>query len=420
VIFFGKSFTLNDKLMDEAQIKELLEKILGSRRAANGIIFPGEDGDSFYAVNLLKKEEMDGLTEEETFFIGFCAKSEIIRLRSLKTAHDYLLRIRAHAIVDKMRAYRVMLARKQKYTSNGKPWSLSNYYHSKDYYHKSYIGRLFPRDSKRLKKLPAGLAFIQEANAICMRSLLGDVVIVSESLEYFYYFMTIAFYGANFSIPILDRSRALLIATRIMNDSEALDFEIDSRGSLPDEIEEHLQKLVSAQMEFTFGHEYSHYLLGHLDQPGTRLMAVHGSTDETTSEKMAVYAHDFEFQADLHTLKIIEHDKRALSFVAMGAFLVFLYLNFLEDAHQFLGVKKFSVSSTHPKPIDRLLRLHRSLGAKSPLSDASLNECLEVSQQLTELFVEDVKRGVSDILTFYGSIYLPSYTKRMRKDRIEF
>jgi hypothetical protein len=216
--------------MDEIQIKELLTKIPGAKRAANGVIIPGEDGTFWYGVKILKKEEMNGLTEEETFFVGFCAKSEIIRLRSLKNAHDYLLRIRAYAIVDKMRAYRVMLARKQKYTANGKPWSLSNYYHSKDYYHKSYIDRLFPRDSKRVKKLPSGLAFIQEANAICMRSL----------------------------------------------------------------------------------------------------------------------------------------------------------------------------------------------GAKSPLSDASLNECLEVSQQLTELFVEDVKCGVSDILTFYGSIYLPSYTKRMRKDRIEF
>jgi hypothetical protein len=314
--------------MDESQIKDLLQKIPGAKRAANGVIIPGEDGSFWHGVNILKKEETDGLTQEETFFVGFCAKSEIIRLRSLKTAHDYLLRIRAYAIVDKMRAYRVMLARKQKFTATGKPWSLSNYYHSKDYFHKSYINRLFSRDSRRLKRLPAGLAFIQEANAVCMRSLLGDVVVVSESLEYFYYFMTIAFYGGNFSIPIQDRSHALLIATRIMNGSEALDFEIDSRGSLPDEIEKQLQVLVSAQMEFTFGHEYSHHLLGHLDQPSTKLMAVHGLTDETSIEKMAVYSHDFEFQADLHALKIIEHDKRAFPLTAMGAFSVFLYLNF--------------------------------------------------------------------------------------------
>ena len=406
--------------MEESQIEELLEKIPGSRRAANGIIIPTGDGGFFHVVNIIKNEEMEGLTKEETFFIGFCAKSEIIRLRSLKTPYDYLLRVRAYAIVDEMRAYRVMLARKREYTANGKPWSLSGYYHSRDYYHKSYINRLFPRDSKRLRRLPAGLAFIQEANAICMRSLLGDVVVVSESLEYFYYFMTIAFYGENFSIPVQDRSHALLIATRIMNGSEALDFEIDPRGSFPAEIEKHLQELVSAQMEFTFGHEYSHYLLGHLDQPESKFMSVHGSTDEATLGEMAVYSRDFEFQADSHALKIIDHDKKAFPLIAIGAFSVFLYLNFLEDAHRSLGIRKFSVSSTHPAPIERLWHLQHCLGAKSPLSDSSLNECLSLSQELLKMFVAHIARGRNDMLSFYGSVYLPSYTKRKRIDRIDF
>ena len=413
-------YSFTKKVMEESKIRELLATIPGSKRAANGVIIPGEDGAFFHAVNVIKKEEMNGLTQEETFFVGFCAKSEIIRLRSLKTPHDYLLRIRAYAIVDKMRAYRVMLARKQKFTATGKPWSLSSYYHSKDHYHKSYINRLFSKDSKRLKRLPSGLAFIQEANAICIRSLLGEVVVVSESLEYFYYFMTIAFYGANFSIPVQDRSHALLIAARIMNGSEALDFEIDPRGSLPGEIERKIQELVSAQMEFTYGHEYSHHLLGHTDVPGTKLIAIHSSTNQTAPENMIVYSHDLEFQADLNALKKIEHDKKAFSLITMGAFSVFLYLNFLEEAHQALGIKRFSVSSTHPAPIDRLWRLHRCLGAKSPLSTPSLNECLEVSQELSKMFVADVKRGRSDALTFYGSVYLPSYKNRQLIDRIDF
>jgi hypothetical protein len=149
-------------------------------------------------------------------------------------------------------------------------------------------------------------------------------------------------------------------------------------------------------------------------------MAAYDLNDEITFGKMAVYSHDLEFQADLHALKIIQHDKKVFPLVAMGAFSIFLYLDFLEHAHRALGIKIFSVSSTHPAPIDRLRRLHRCLGTKSPLSNASLMECLEVSQQLSKVFFDDVKRGVSDILTFYGSIYLPSYTKRMRKDRIEF
>jgi len=135
---------------------------------------------------------------------------------------------------------------------------------------------------------------------------------------------------------------------------------------------------------------------------------------------MAVYGRDFEFQADLYALRLIEHDKKAFQLVAMGAYLVFIYLNFLEEAHQSLGTRQFSVSATHPPPLDRLWRLHQSLKAKSPLSTDEINECLEVSQQLSQLFARDVRKGVRDILTFYGSVYLPSYTERMREDRIEF
>jgi hypothetical protein len=53
------------------------------------------------------------------------------------------------------------------------------------------------------------------------------------------------------------------------------------------------------------------------------------------------------------------------------------------------------------------------------VAGASLNECLEASQDLSTIFIADVKRGVNDILNFYGSVYVPSYTSAMRRDRID-
>lgn len=74
--------------MDEKQIAELLKQVPGARRGADGVIIGDEQG-SFYITDIAKKD--DDLSDEEQFFAPFCAKKEIIRLRSLGSAHDYLL-----------------------------------------------------------------------------------------------------------------------------------------------------------------------------------------------------------------------------------------------------------------------------------------------------------------------------------------
>jgi hypothetical protein len=406
--------------MEESLIKKILEVVPGARRAANGVILKGDDGSELHLTNVMTSAETEGLTPGEVSFVPFCSKPEIIRLRSLKNSYDYLLRVRAHAIADSPRAVRVMVARKQKYTANGKPWSLSQFYHSKDYYHKSYIDRLASGNRKRLKGLPTGLAFVQEANAICLRSLLGELVIVSESLEFFYYFMSIAFYGEALSIPMQDRVNALLIAIRIMNGSEALDFELDPRGFLSEENERSLKELVFAQMGFTYGHEFSHYLLGHLDQPETNCLCVKGLFSQSESENIAVYDHDLEFQADANALKFISHEKKGHSLITSGAFSVLIYLKFLEDAQLSLGLRSFSVSSTHPKAIERVWQLHKSLGKKTSLTKHTIEQFIEASDFYLRLFIRHVQNARADILSFYGSIYLPTYMGKKRVDRIDF
>jgi hypothetical protein len=123
---------------------------------------------------LIGEEELKGLTQDEHWFIAFCSKQEIIRLRSLQNAHDYLLRLRAMAIVDEPRAVRVMRSRRKKFTSEGAKWSLTDYYHTRNTHNKSYLNRLCPSNRKRLINIPSGFAFVHEANAICMASLLGE------------------------------------------------------------------------------------------------------------------------------------------------------------------------------------------------------------------------------------------------------
>src|SRR3712207_2440398 len=100
-------------LMDESKIRFLLETFPGSRRAAQGVIVNNPDGSVLHVTDF--HQVPDDLYPEEGGLLSYCAKNEIIRLRELRTVHDYLLRLRVSAIENSPRAVRVMIARKQQY-----------------------------------------------------------------------------------------------------------------------------------------------------------------------------------------------------------------------------------------------------------------------------------------------------------------
>jgi hypothetical protein len=74
--------------MDEEAINKILKEVPGSVRAADGVIIKGEDGSFFHATGFWQKEDLEGLTEDEHWFVAFCSKQEIIRLRSLRN-HEW-------------------------------------------------------------------------------------------------------------------------------------------------------------------------------------------------------------------------------------------------------------------------------------------------------------------------------------------
>lgn len=406
------------KISDEL-VQDILQKFPGSKKAAEGVLLPVEGG-FFHLRGVSTKKESEGLSIEERFFLPFCSKKEIIRLRSINGPHDYLLRLRANAINDSPRAVRVMASRREKHEESGRPWSLSHYYHSKDYHHKSYIELLNKKNRKLVKTVPSGLAYIDEVNALCIKSLAGDVVLVSESLEYFYYFMTIAFYGNNYGIKWIDRVDALIIAVRIIKGSESLDFEIDPRGELPNDTERSIQLLVHRQMQFTFGHEYAHYLCGHIPSADT-LMNMKSSA--SFMSELALYNHSLEYEADYYALKNIESKKVEFEGVAQGGFSVLIYLHFIEEYSKGFGIKIFSVSDTHPAAKDRVYKLFSNLGNKAPIEESVIDEMFSVAEEMSEVIqsrIEYLKDEYDDLLGFYGSIYLPSYRKSKKADRIDF
>ena len=161
-------------------------------------------------------------------------------------------------------------------------------------------------------------------------------------------------------------------------------------------------------MEFTFGHEFAHMLAGHL-------------TTEFSGDDVRLYSHQCEFDADKGSIMEIRPDHTARKAIARGAFDVLLFLHFLQSSADAGLIASFSASDTHPRPIDRLNRLVETLHERylSPPCEIEANkEAIESMAQLVKWRVETAEQP--DLLGFYGSIYLFSFTDRLKTDRIEF
>lgn len=392
--------------MTEEEIRLMLEQFPGSKRAVDGIIIENDDGSLFHLTGMRRLDP--DLHPSEDFFRDFCTKNEILRLRSLRTAHDYLLRVRAEAIADSPRAVRTFRKRRALFEQKGRRWSLMDYYSAQNRDAKRYVARLARPHKKRIYKTAYGLAPINEANAIARNSLLGDVVIVSENLRYFYYFMNIAMYGQALGLDILDCVDSAVIALRIMRGSESFDFDLDPRGTLPPHLEKQFQMMTARQMEFTFGHEFAHLIEGHL-------------TEQSKPIDTRVYAFECEFAADRQAVLLAGTDKNTRSMLAMGAYDVLLYLHFLESTSARGMLPKFSVGVTHPPALERLRSVLDGVDSKV----GAYRTIIEARIKKIQLIIDFAEKRIEysdrpDLLTFYGSMYLPNYTRRLLEDRIEF
>lgn len=394
--------------MKEEKIQEILNACPGARRAANGVIFDVGDGGLFYATGTTDID--DDLTNDENFYSAFCSKNEILRLRSLRTAHDYLLRVRAESIVDSPRKVREFNRRRDRFEENGRRWSLTEYYHSTNVDAKRYISRLSRLNRKFLKPIPFGLAPINEVNAVAMRGILGEIVVVSENLYNFYYFMNISMYGYLYEIPDKDRIIAAIIALRIVNGAESFDFDIDPRATLPSNVARELRTRTSRQMEFTFGHEFSHLILGHLREEHA-----------DSCFDIMTYAHALEYEADRQAVSLVVGSKESKRNVLVGAYDVLLYLYFIELSGINGFIPSFSVSKTHPDALSRLTNIQYIIDLREKSDKKLIYSNIDSILEMIELVSSELKSADrSDILTFYGSIYLPSFTCRLRRDRIDF
>lgn len=343
----------------------------------------------------------------------FCSSEEITRIVDVKDTHDYLLKIRANAVVDNMRIFRVMLKRVRYDPEN---WNFTGHFSEIEF--NSYIQHLSDEDRKRCEDIARGYIFSNNPNGACMRTSYGDLIVVSESLRYFLYYMNLCFLDWNYDVPTSVRLCALRIAIRTMLQVETMDFELDPRGEMPPALNHQIIQKVSEQLEFIIGHEYAHHLLSHLDanslydQP---LFINMGEEINHQTHTFYNYRQKQELEADEAAIFLPNFSDDKMMSYAFSAISFFIYLDIYQQASDqiFPANPQFS---THPKPLDRMWNIVKKIGK---YEDTYIEKFLEAAATWKRLLEKDVAYNI-DNYEIYGSVYLAEWRGSKLKDRVDY
>lgn len=236
--------------------------------------------------------------EQRSWYESVCSKSEIDRILHIQNASDYILKLRADEIVDHTRLWRYFLKLSRQF---GEEWSLEKYFETKNF--TSFKSALSKDKQEKLQQVSYGSIICNEPNGLIFTSPYGVCSVYSISLRYFSMFSNLALLDCDDKVPLHVAMNGLRIAARIMLGTEALDFEMDPRGIIPKDVSEIILRPFPFQSIFLAGHEYSHFLLGHLDDKKTQLRGLNRTyfKDETDYKKINAYTIDqkHEFAADL-------------------------------------------------------------------------------------------------------------------------
>lgn len=356
----------------------------------------------------IPKSEVEDLTDEQRFFYPMCNKSEIKRIFNVENSDDYLLKYRAEQIADDARLTRVFL----KIRMRSENWNFSEYFKS-DFF-ENYIETLPNEQKNKCKDISCGTIYLKEANGYCMKTDFGNIIVISFALKHFLYYMNLFHLGAQYDLEIQDISNSFLIAIRTMLGTESLDFELDSRGDIPEELHLEVEDIVNGQMMFIIGHEFAHHYLNHLEQASTGYIKL-SATDENTP--FYNYSQKRELEADFNAIMTPEISDLERDIIANGAFTFFIWLDLFTSVKDYI-FPSMSLMKSHPNPIDRLWELRKKLNINVGVSEQKLLSLIEYYKPFKENLIKDLPYQIH-VFENYGSLYLPNF-KKMKHDRLNF
>lgn len=399
------------------KLDKFASEMSGAVRTKDGVMIPIEHG--FYHVTDILDINCEGYEKYGNawhYYQPICNADDIERILNPKNSSDLLLGVRANTVLDKPRLLRVFRTR----FNNSPNLSISSYYEKNDK-NTMYLQHLSKGNRAKLIDIPAGSALIDRMNAACIKTEFGNMIVVSEALEYFLYYMNIFIYGKNIGFDISEAYVALIIGLRIYFGYEALDFDLDPRGDFPYRSQLALSQISSLQYSFILGHEYSHHLLGHLSDQ--KLKSEYFFKDENGQEcNLDHYIHRFkeEYDADWHAIKNVKGSSNFKSNLANAAFTSLLSMHAAKRVNDYMHPRGSNGYSSHPEPVERIWKIRSKLDNRIGFDKEMLESTLEYVNNMVDHFLKEHLPYHFDDFERYGSYYFAKYKGPLKRDRFDF
>ncbi|MDT8446657.1 MAG: hypothetical protein RRB13_07140 [bacterium] len=365
---------------------------------------------------------MDNLEIQKGFYHPVCNESEIERIFNVQNSNDHLLKLRADTIVDHMRLFRVY---RNKAIQFGEKWSLEASF--QDLHYKSVLQKLGRDEAQLCGGIAFGGMFSNDPNGSIFQTDWGIVSTISESLQFFLKFLHLAVLEFEQEVPDYVRLNALRIAIRVMLKTETLDFFMDPRGIIPNSIEKTIASPIPYQMQFIAGHEFAHYLLGHLSNG--RLLnqpifhAISPNDTEYGSLKVFNPSQRDEFDADLQSILLPSYNSFEKSQLLEAALLWFGCLELFEHVKDIMFPTGSTTYKTHPSARERFDNLLTNVPTPQGFETTKWSGFLKLVDSILPQLSEDVSVNWEHY-EFYGSVYLDEPNSQWRGpeliDRVDY
>jgi hypothetical protein len=367
---------------------------------------------------------MDNIEIQKMFFRPICNASERERIFNVKNANDYLLKLRAETIVDHMRLFRVY---RNKALQDEANWSLEASF--RDEHYKAVLRELPPPARDSCQRVTYGDVFSNNPNGMIFPTDYGPITTISESLQFFLKFSHLALLDFADEVPLHVRFNSLRIAIRVMIKTESLDFLMDPRGILPEKVAEAIHSPIPLQLQFIAGHEFSHFILGHLsdtnlvEQPIFHAISENDGESDYKPIKTFNNSQQDEFEADLQSIVLPNYSEETTCALLEAALLWFGSLELYEYVVNTLSPRNPWAHQSHPAARDRFEHLLANVPTPKRFALRTWQDFSNNLDKLTKMLEEDLSLH-AEMYETYGSMYLdePDTDWRGRRlvDRVDY
>ena len=358
---------------------------------------------------------MDNIEDKELqsildrcWYQSFCTEKEIDRILNPRNAQDFLLKKRADIVADNPRYCRVYLKLSQlpSYQSFEETFSV-NHYHE-------FVSCLNEEDRRICNAITYGDVFYKDFNGYAAKEEpWGDLIYINQCLKMFCNFINLALLDFKQEVPLNIRRNAMRIAIRISMETESMDFFLDPRGQVSENIFKELNDIGQLELQYIAGHEFCHFLCGHFQNGQTLKSEIYSYWDKKYYDDIYTPSQQQELEADLNSITRPKYNKNQFNKLVRAALIWFISLDIVEFAREFYSPCSHLTIKSHPNAMQRYNYILKNVGK---IKASTLKEMEKITKRAETLkdFLKDDLTYNFDNYEMYGSAYLDKPNTKWR------